>query len=142
MVDRKAADLFAGVDAIKKKVAANEIITADGKDAAKLVLRLMKATVDLLPPEDVLDVWRKAKGRGKFDQMWDALGDRTITNIAGGSHAMAVLWESAWKHGDGDKLPQAKLKAVPQPTLQALYMKKTFVPSYRLSDTAGYKSVL
>lgn len=143
LIDRKAgAELFPGVDAINKKVAANEIIGANGKEAAKLVLHLMKATVDLLPPEEVLEAWRTAKGQGKYDRMWDALGDRTITNIAAGSHAMAVLWESAWKHGNGDVLPPGKLDTVEQSTLQTLYMNKTFVPSYRLSDAADYKSVL
>jgi hypothetical protein len=98
--------------------------------------------VDLLPPEEVLEVWRNATGRGKYDEMWDALGDRTIQNIASGAHTMALLWESAWKHGGGDGLPRTQLVEIRQRRLQDLYFKKTFVPSFRLSDPDGYKSVL
>jgi hypothetical protein len=74
--------------------------------------------------------------------MWNALGERTIQTIAAGSHAMAVLWESAWRHGHGDNLPDARLVKVPEPDLQDLYNRKTFVPSFRLSDPEGYKTVL
>ena len=142
LIDRKASELFEGVDAINEKVSPGELIGSDGKAAAKFVLQLMKRTVDLLPPEEILQVWRHAKGRGKYDVMWDKLGDRTIQNIAAGSHAMAVLWQSAWKHGGGDALPAAQLVQVPEEDLQALYSRKTFVPSFRLSNSAGYKSVL
>jgi hypothetical protein len=76
--------------------------------------------------------------------MWDALGPRTIQTIAAGSHALAVLWESAWKHGQGNDLPDSKLVKIPEPDLQNLYTRKTnpLVPSFRLSDPEGYKSVL
>jgi hypothetical protein len=142
MIDRKASKLFAGVDAIQTKVAPAELIGANGKEAAKLVLRLMKATVTTLSPERVLKVWRDAHGQGKYDKMWNALGDGTIKNIAAGSHAMAVLWQSAWKHGGGDNLPAAKLGAIPKPRLQELYLDKNFVRSIRLSKPQDYKSVL
>jgi hypothetical protein len=142
MIDRKASELFDGVDAIDTKVAPGELIGADGKDAAKLVLHLMKATVTLLPPEEVVEVWREAKGRGKYDHMWDALGERTIQNIAAGCHTMAVLWQSAWKHGGGDNLPESALKKIPEQRLQDLYNNKNFVRSIRLSNPEDYKSVL
>ncbi len=142
LIDKKAGELFAGVDRISTKVTASELIGPGGKEAAKLVLRLMKATVDLLPPEEILQVWRQSKGQGKYDKMWSKLGPRTIKNIAAGSHAMAVLWQSAWKNGNGDALPKAKLKKIPQAALQKLYSTKSFVPSYRLSDAAHYKSAL
>jgi hypothetical protein len=142
LIDRKATELFDGVDAIDQKVRPGDLIGPNGKDAAKFVLQLMKSTVDLLSPEEILDVWRNSKGQGKFNRMWDALGDRTIQTIAAGSHAMAVLWESAWKHGHGDNLPDARLVKVPEGDLQELYNRKSFVPSFRLSDPEGYKTVL
>jgi hypothetical protein len=142
LVDRKAAELFEGVDAIATKVVTGDLIGSSGKEAAKLVLKLMKKTVDLLPPEDILQVWRDAKGRGKYDRMWEELGERTIKNVAAGSYTLAVLWQSAWKHGGGDNLPAAKLGKVPQTKLQALYNDREFVPSFKLSNTAGYKTVL
>jgi hypothetical protein len=142
LIDRKASELFDGVDSINTTVTVNELIGPEGRGAARHVLRLMKATVDLLPPEEILDVWRNASGHGKYDRMWEALGEKTIQNIARGSHAMAVLWESAWKHGGGDQIPEGKLKAIPESKLQSLYNDQSFVPSFRLSNPAGYKSVL
>lgn len=142
LIDRKSKLLFQGVDAIKKKVKASELIGPDGKDAARLILQLMKATVDRLPPEEVLEVWRTEKGQGKYDRMWTAVGPQTVINIAAGAHTMAILWQSAWKHGNGDALPASALEEIDQGVLQKLYNRKSFVPSYRLSDTAGYKSVL
>jgi hypothetical protein len=142
LIDMKASDLFDGVDAIKTKVSDKELIGPNGKEAAKLVLNLMKATVDLLPPAQIVEVWRESKGRGKWDKMWEELGARTITNVAAGSHAMAVLWQSAWVNGNGDRLPATKLAEIPQTTLQKLYSNKNFVPSFRLSDPEGYKTVL
>lgn len=142
LIDRKSEELFKGVDAIKKKVTVAELIDANGKSAAKLVLRLMKATVNRLPPEDVLQAWRDYKGRGKYDRMWKDLGPRTIKNIAAGSHTMAILWQSAWKHGGGSSVPASKLRKASRAKLQSLYEDKSFVKSYRLSDVQGYKSVL
>ena len=142
LIDHKRVELFAGVDAIQKMTTMDELISPEGKDAAKLVLRLMKATVDLLPPEEVLDVWRNEKGHGKYDRMWDALGERTIQNIAAGAHAMAVLWHSAWKNGHGAALPESAVKKLPEEKLQDLYNRKTFVKSFKLSNATGYKTVL
>jgi hypothetical protein len=142
LIDVKRGDLFAGVDAIKTQVSKAQMIGLDGREAAKLVLHLMKDTVDRLPPEEVVQVWREERGRGRYDRMWSRLGKRTIANVAAGSHAMAVLWQSAWKHGGGADLTDAKLKKIPESTLQKIYNRKTFVPSIRLSNAAEYKGVL
>lgn len=142
LIDVKAADLFAGVDAKGSRVGDRELIGSDGKEAAKLVLMLMKATVDRLPPSEVVEVWRQAKGRGKWTFMWNELGSRTIENIAAGAHAMAILWQSAWKHGGGDRFAAGSLGEIPQSTLQTLYLTKSFVPSFRLTNPRGYATVL
>jgi hypothetical protein len=142
LIDRKASELFTGVDANKKKVKQSELIDAEGRSAAKLVLGLMKATVGRLSPEEVLEVWRKEKGQGKYDRMWDALGPQTIENISEGAHVMAVLWQSAWKHGNGDRLPETKLGKIAKSKLQVLYLKRDFVQSFRLSDIENYREAL
>ncbi|MDQ0563036.1 hypothetical protein QO004_004845 [Rhizobium mesoamericanum] len=142
MIDRKALELFKGVDAIKRRVDPGELVGPDGKKAALLILKLMKATVDLLPPEEVLEVWRQSKGRGKYDEMWSKLGDRTITNIAAGAHAMAVLWQSAWHEGGGDAIADDELVKIDEARLQKLYNNKNFVRSCTLSDVTGYRREL
>ena len=142
LIDHKAEELFDGVDAINRKVAKKELIGPDGREAAKLILELMKKTVDTLPPERILEVWRNEKGRGKYDRMWAELGDGTIENVANGAHTMAVLWQSAWVNGNGAAIPQDDLGPIAKKRLQELYSDKEFVPSMRLSDTEGYRSVL
>lgn len=142
MIDKKRDALFAGVNAVKKKVAQADLIGPDGKEAAKLILKLMKETVDRLPPSEVLDVWRNEKGIGRYDRMWAKLGPRTIRNIAGGATRMAILWQSAWKHGNGNRFADSRLGAIPEPKLQTIYGKKTFVPSYRLSDIEKFRKEL
>lgn len=59
----------------------------------------------------------------------------TIANIAEGSEVMAILWQSAWKAGDGDAIANNKLKAIDQEELRTLYNNKKFVPSYTMKDT-------
>ena len=59
---------------------------------------------------------------------------RTIENIANGCHTLAVLWQSAWKEGNGAAIGAAELVAIDRPDLIALYSKKSFVPSYALQD--------
>ena len=44
--------------------------------------------------------------------------------MADGAHTLATIWESAWKAGNGNAIAAGKLKAIPQSTLSALYLKK------------------
>jgi hypothetical protein len=67
---------------------------------------------------------------------------RNLESLSRSAHAMAVIWQSAWKHGNGDEPPENRLKEIPRTRLQDLYNRKTFVPSMRLSDPEGYKAVL
>ena len=142
LIDKKQEDLFKGVNAIKTKVAAAELIGPEGKAAAKRVLELMKEISDRLSPTDILNVWRREKGRGKYDRMWTALGPKTILNIAAGSHVMAILWQSAWKHGGGDSIALTKLGKIQPGKLQTLYSRKTFVQSFHLADIENYRQAL
>ena len=141
-VAKKAEPIFNAVSKYTKKVKTTELIDAKGLSAAKLVLKLMKRTITTLPPMTVLQSWLDHKGRGKWDGMWDDLGDDTGKVIADGSHTMAVLWQSAWKAGGGDKIALSKLKALDQTALQAKYKDNNFVPSYTMDQTDLYKSVL
>jgi hypothetical protein len=134
LIDNKMEELFSGVNAIKTKVKASELITPDGRAAAKLVLTLMNETVERLPPLEVVEVWDASRGRGKWDAMWQKLGPRTIQNIASGSHVMAVLWQSAWKHGGGADISGRDLVEIAPEDLQGLYNKSNFVPSFELTD--------
>jgi hypothetical protein len=141
-VAKKAADLFEAVSKNLKDVNDGELLDEQGLSAAKSVLQLMKRTIKALPPMTVLESWLNHKGTGKWDGMWDDLGDKTGKVIADGSHAMAVLWQSAWVAGGGDKVKTGDLVAFDQKTLQKKYNDKNFVPSYTLDQAAQYQAVL
>jgi hypothetical protein len=66
--------------------------------------------------------------------MWADLGAATITNIAEGCHVMAILWQSAWKLGNGAAIPAANLVAQDPKELRKLYNRKTFVESFKMKD--------
>ncbi len=135
LIDKKMELLFTGVESVAKKITSNELIGKTGKSAAKRVLQLMRDTIISLPPEEVVAVWKASAGVGKYNNMWDALGDRTIKNIAEGSKVLAILWQSAWKHGGGNtKFKNADLVELDHMELQNRYMDKSFVPSYGMDD--------
>jgi hypothetical protein len=135
MIDKKMDLLFIGVEKEAKKVKVKDLIDASGKSAAKRVLELMQDTVELLPPQEVVECWAASAGRGKWDKMWGQLGERTVNNIAEGARVLAILWQSAWVNGDGDaKFKINELVELDQKNLQKKYMDKSFVPSYVLGD--------
>ena len=141
LIDKKMADLFVGVKQIQKKVKNADLIAADGKSAAKRVLQLMSDTINNLPPLEVVETVVNNTGHGRWDRIWNQLGQRTIENIAEGARVLSILWQSAWVHGEGDA--QFKLKdmgAFNHPELQKRYNDKTFVQSFMLDDTANFKA--
>jgi hypothetical protein len=75
-----------------------------GREAAKLTLELMRNTFELLPPLDIVNTYIKVGKGGKAasDVLWSKFGTKTIQAMRGGTHLVAVLWESAWQAGDGD----------------------------------------
>jgi hypothetical protein len=142
LIDKKMKLLFDGVNAKVKKVKTEELIGENGKEAAKRILELMQKTVTILPPIDIVESWANAKGRGKFEKMWNDLGDRTIDVVAEGAHVLAILWQSAWKNGDGDRFDLADLIELDPDKLKKKYSTPTFVESFTLDNVDEYKSVL
>lgn len=134
LLDRKMIELFAGVNKKAKKVRSSDILSGDGKEAAIRVIKLMKKTIKTLPPEEVIASWKSSAGHGKYDKMWNDLGDRTIRNIAEGAKVMAIIWQSAWLAGNGNQIPANALKEITRQKLMGLYNKKTFAESFRLHD--------
>lgn len=120
--------LFAGINAFKKKVKAADLFTG-GKGAAIEVLQLMKATFDNLSPDTVIKAWRKAND---LEELWAKVGGPTIVNINNGCLTMATIWQSAWIEGGGNQIPKKELVAIDQDRLIELYEDKSFVPSFPL----------
>jgi hypothetical protein len=47
---------------------------------------------------------------------------------------MAILWQSAWKHGNGSAIPSSDLVEQDPKELRKLYNRKTFVESFKMKD--------
>jgi len=141
MIAKMAAVLFPLVEQKAAKITEPDLIGDHGKDAALRIIKLMQKTVANFPPMDILTSWRNAKGTGKYDTMWNYLGDRTAATIANGSHALAILWQSALLHGNGDLIAEDQLIELEPADLMTKYMDPTFLPSYGLDDTALYQGV-
>lgn len=141
MMDRYMQELLDGVN---QKFSTPQTYTTygTGKEAAVAVVKLMRKVVtNILPPEDIIDVYNQTDGRGRIDNMWNELGKKTIDCVAAGCLNLALFWESAWEAGEGDKLKAADLQAIDQQTLMDLYMTFSFFPSFKLKDPK-YKQAL
>jgi hypothetical protein len=90
----------------------------------------------ILKPMDILDSYESA-GAGTrtatLDAMWKDLGNETAEVMALGARYLAMLWESAWLHGNGPHIAPAKLKAFDgENDVRPRYIDKNFVPSLAL----------
>ena len=132
MLDRKMTELFIGVNAAATKIKSSDLIGSKGKSAAKRVIELMDFTVTTLPPVDICDSY--TDNNHSTSKMWTDLGAATITNIAEGCQVMAILWQSAWKHGNGSAIPSSDLVEQDPKELRKLYNRKTFVESFKMKD--------
>ncbi len=108
--------------------------TLGGAGAAREIVDLMRSSLAVLPPMDIITAFGEQPAPGQIAHMYDVLRDRTIDRLVAGVRTLARLWASAWHEGNGAAIPDAKLAAIPTATLMALYDDKTFVPSYTLQD--------
>ncbi len=141
MLDRKMSEVFSGVNAEVRPVKTGDLIGDRGKDAAVRVIELMSFTHKKLAPETICDSY--TNNNHSATKMWNDLGKKTISNIAEGCLVMAILWQSAWKAGDGDaNFTEAQMKTIDGMTvLKPLYETKTFVQSYSMRDPKFKKAL-
>lgn len=136
MLTKFAPDVVIEVTNRAKRVKASELFTG-GEGAADAVIGLMQRTVKKLPPEKVLDTFNQSIGQGQLDKMWEELGEATIERLVDGAHTLALIWQSAWTEGGGEKvgkIAQTKLVEIPVRTLKKLYQNKTFAESLWLRE--------
>jgi hypothetical protein len=131
MLDRFAVEMIQKLnDALAGAQSPGNI--KDGKEAAVATVALMAKTFELLPPEKVLRVYNEEEGRQRLPHMWSALGDETVECLASGTLLMAALWESAWKCREGNQAIDPG--AIGRDVLKKLYLDRSFLPAYTLSD--------
>ena len=113
-----------------------------GKAAAVATVKGMQSTFDAIAPRDIVDAYddglRSEMSKGDLlSMLWDKFGDKTVEVMAEGSKLLALLWESAWEEGNGDKTI-TNLSACDQGDLSEYYVKKTNLTSYRLTQIKAH----
>jgi len=135
VIDKNKKELFKMIND-KVKTIGNDDLIKGGNSAARKIIDLMNYTVTKLPPETICDSFTANLGkRNRIDNMWNELKEGTADTIAKGCMVMAILWQSAWLEGNGDKgFENQDLVEISKENLKMLYNDKTFVPSFRLNN--------
>lgn len=111
-----------------------------GQEAAFAVVELMKRVRQGVHPMDVVNTFGNAKeaGENATEALWEAYHSETADAIVDGSRVLAMLWESAWVEGQGQNIPQDRLRVVSAKRLKELHSTQDFVESVSL-DEVGKK---
>jgi hypothetical protein len=134
MMTVKRREVVAGLERRLARATPRDRITGH-RTAAVEAVELMDRTVRRLSPEQVIDAWVQADGRS--DDLWDAVGKRTLDCMADGIRTLAQLWSSAWKEA-GASAPRAE--ALDRAQLLAICEDPAFAPSLYLTElrTTGF----
>lgn len=133
MVNTNRAKILAGLDKTPE-VEEDELIE-DGFSAASKTIKLMSLTFDQLPPRDIVDAFVQFQGphRARADFFWKKFGTRTIKAMQAGTHLLAVLWESAWRQGDGENNISSKEPLTPEEAM-TLCADRSFLESMSIGQ--------
>ncbi len=114
-----------------------------GYAAALAVVRLMCSTIKKLPPEKVVDRFDEVQGRGQAKALWNKIGTKVGEVMSDSCRCLALLWDSAWSEGGGDKLDlDSRTLEIPQDYLKDLYLNKSFLPDHSLRELAEHPNLL
>ncbi|MGO7265421.1 MULTISPECIES: zinc dependent phospholipase C family protein [Rhizobium] len=123
--------------------AANEVKKSElietGKAAADLTVKLMRQTFAELPPATIVASFVDAKRKGKVaaDELWTQFGAKTKTAMQGGTHTLAVLWESAWQIA-GAEASNPSVNALTKERAMSICADKEFLPSVSINEVGKY----
>jgi hypothetical protein len=128
MVNEKRSLILKGL--LGTPVVAKTELVSSGFEAARAVVALMRQTVMAIPPMDIVNAVISFDGGGKAraEFMWTKFGDRTLNVMKGGTHLLAVLWESAWALGQGETQVKS-VAALSQAKAMSICQRPDFLPS-------------
>jgi hypothetical protein len=111
------------------KVKKSELLTS-GFDAAKAMIAMMRLTHKSLPPSKLVQTYASVGKGGKAasEALWEKFGTKTINTMQAGAHLLALLWESAWAAGDGNKNVKGQLTLTRKAAMKIVANEK-FLPS-------------
>jgi hypothetical protein len=98
----------------------------------------MQSTFDTIAPRGIVDACddglrNEMSKADLLSMLWEKFGDKTVEVMAEGSKLLALLWESAWKEGNGHRA-FSELGACDPGDLSDYYDKKTHLASYKLTE--------
>jgi hypothetical protein len=111
-----------------------------GKDAARVIIRLMDDVAKVLPPLEICKTYQDLVGshpsatKAMRNEMWTKLGPRTVDVMVLGARYLAMIWESAWVNGQGAAVQAGTLQEIDRERLKALYRDRTFLESLTLEN--------
>lgn len=113
-----------------------------GRGAGFATIELIKRTAKTIPPKSIVDRYAEIldddKRQEAADLLWKTFHKGTIKVLADGCKTLAMMWESAWVEGDGNKIPKSKLKRITTKRLRELYEDQEFIPSVPLGQIDQY----
>jgi hypothetical protein len=114
---------------------------ANGRDAAAMTVELMRRTLSVIKPRDILDAFEPVRQESKrdiADALWSQFGSGTVEVMSSGVTALAHLWQAAWRAGDGDHNVRAVTEPIDPDRLAEIYrdeyLDDRFLPSYTLNQ--------
>lgn len=134
MIDRYARQLVAAIPADLATLGDLELID-DGQHAALATVELMDRSAQRLPPTQLVDAFVALGGKpvvATQDGLWSRFGEQTGLLMADSARTLAMIWDSAWAAGSGDKIKKSALQAIPHDRLRELYQQRQFVESLDL----------
>ncbi|MGH6825190.1 hypothetical protein [Methyloceanibacter sp.] len=113
-------------------------LVANGYEAAVKTIELMRSTFKRLQPQDLLDTYLATdKDENAAEALWRRFGTKTIAAMQGGTHLLAVLWESAWVAGGGEGAKRST-KVLSEDQAMAICAQKTFLPSCAINQIGQF----
>ncbi|HEY3855974.1 MAG TPA: hypothetical protein VGO67_16415 [Verrucomicrobiae bacterium] len=128
MVNAYREDILDGLKTIPR--VSNDEQIGNGYEAAQRTIELMRATFKKIAPADIVDAFIAYNGKPKdrAEYMWEKFGKNTIAVMKGGTHLLAVLWESAWALGDGEN-NVTSTQAITETEAMEICADRNFLPS-------------
>ncbi|UFZ07934.1 hypothetical protein LQG66_17245 [Bradyrhizobium ontarionense] len=124
------------LDGLKQtaKVQQSELV-GSGREAAIATIRLMRNTFKAVPPAKIVQAYVDIGkgGNAASSKLWSLFGRQTIGVMQDGAHLLAVLWESAWTVGEGERHVTRRGTLTPDQAMDIVKDDK-FLPSLTIGQ--------
>ncbi|HEY6186074.1 MAG TPA: hypothetical protein VIW80_00240 [Pyrinomonadaceae bacterium] len=145
MLDDKFKEFFPGISNYLGQEPPLPTIRG-GRKAAFAAIELMRRSRARIEPMNIVETYADVIHSGNGDDpstaLWDKFHEQTYLAIADGCRTLAMLWDSAWKEGQGSNIPTSKLQEIKQYRLKEIYEgegdSKSFLPSVEIEQIDDY----